>query len=55
MAVEIFNINVGSGDCLLICTDNLSIMIDCGKYNKNVKAILKENREVRPSNSNAYR
>ena len=55
MAVEIFNINVGSGDCLLICTDNLAIMIDYDKYNKNVKAILKENREVRPSNSNAYR
>lgn len=44
MSVKIFNINVGEGDCLLIRTETISIMVDCGKFNNNVKKTLTENK-----------
>lgn len=43
MSVVIHNINVGIGDCFLIISENSSIMVDCGKFNNNVKRVLKDN------------
>lgn len=43
MAVVINNINVGIGDCLLIISDNKSIIVDCGKFNQNVRSTLADN------------
>ena len=42
MGIVIHNINVGKGDCLLIISDNYKILVDCGKYNDNVKRTFKE-------------
>ena len=43
MSVKIYNINVGIGDCILITSKSSNIMVDCGKYNQNVKDTLNEN------------
>lgn len=43
MSVEIHNIPVGIGDCLLVRSDNHNILIDCGKYNAAVKKTFNDN------------
>lgn len=44
MSVKIHNINVGAGDCFIIQSNTISIMVDCGKYNQHVKDVLSKNK-----------